>query len=168
MERKEDIEKLFERYDSDTPEFNLKGCKTYGRVVDIVDGDTMVVVLPLFDKYYKFCIRLSGIDTFELKSKNQRLHEVGLKARNRVLEIISCDENITSCNRKDLQKICKEEVFIVWVECLDYDKYGRVLANIFKDKNELSISKILLNEKLAYEYSGGTKLTEEEQLNLLN
>ena len=56
----------------------------------------------------------------------------------------------------------------MWIECVDFDKYGRLLTNVFLNKeDDKSISDILLEEKLAYKYNGDTKLTEEEQIKLL-
>ena len=55
------------------------------------------------------------------------------------------------------------EVYLVWVECGNKDKYGRILANIYKDKGSTqSMSSILLEEKLAYRYEGKTKLSDDE------
>ena len=65
-----------------------------------------------------------------------------------------------------------EGMYFVWVECLDFDKYGRLLANVYNLNTEIksdnSFSSILLKEKLAYVYNGDTKLTEEEQVECLN
>ena len=55
----------------------------------------------------------------------------------------------------------------MYVKCHDFDKYGRLLLDLYLDKDEKSISDVLLEEKLAYVYNGKTKLNEDEQLNLL-
>ena len=49
------------------------------------------------------------------------------------------------------------EVF-VWIECFDFDKYGRILANVYKKEGDISLSNILLESRLAYIYDGGKKL----------
>ena len=46
-----------------TKTFSLKNTECYARVVQIYDGDTITAVIPLFDNFYKFSIRLNGIDT---------------------------------------------------------------------------------------------------------
>ena len=134
----------------ETPFFTLKGVKTYGKVVKITDGDTLCIVLPLFDKYYKFNTRLSGIDTCEIHSKNSSIKEIAIKAKNRIADLIE------DCSH------------LLWVECYEFDKYGRLLADVFLSKDGKSISSVLLEEKLAYKYDGSTKLTEDEQLNFLS
>lgn len=58
-------------------------------------------------------------------------------------------------------------IYGVYIECKEYDKYGRLLANVYTlDKHEL-ISDILIKEKLSYHYDGNKKLTPEEQIVLL-
>ena len=68
----------FENYGIKTELFSLNGMKTYARLVDLYDGDTGKVVFKLFDRYYKFIVRINGIDTAELHSKNKLLKEKAL------------------------------------------------------------------------------------------
>lgn len=70
-------------------------------------------------------------------------------------------------SKKDIQQIFHTDCFLVYVKCYDFDKYGRLLIDLYLNKDEKSLSDILLEEKLAYVYNGRqTKLTEEQQLNL--
>jgi endonuclease YncB( thermonuclease family) len=154
-------------YDN-TDEFTFNGLKMVGRVVNIHDGDTMNVILPVFDtNLCRFSIRLNGIDTCEIKSKDKVLQDNALKARDRVFELLTNNKVNT---KNDIKKLLESEVYLVWVECLNKDKYGRVLANIYKDKGTTkTVSEILLEEKLAYKYEGKTKLSEDnikEELNI--
>jgi endonuclease YncB( thermonuclease family) len=157
----------FKQYGGSTPGLSINGLKCYGRLIDVYDGDTVKVILPTFNSYYKFTIRLNGIDTCEIKSKDKILQENGIKARDRVLELLTNNKKDT---KKDIKNLLESEVFLVWVECFDNDKYGRILANIYKDENEKkSISEILLEEKLAYSYEGKKKLSNDdikEELNI--
>lgn len=152
-----------------TPYFSLNGKKMYGRVVNVYDGDTITVVLNIFDGFYKFSVRLNGIDTCELKSKNEKNKELACFARSRLISLITnkdISETTLLKDRKMINNFLNKNVYCVWIECLDFDKYGRLLANVFsieKTSSE-SFSNILLKEKLAYKYTGETKLTEEEQL----
>ena len=69
--------------------------------------------------------------------------------------------------KKQIDSYLNDDVYLIWLECLDFDKYGRILANIkIQDNDKETLSNILLNEKLAYSYYGGKKESEEEQLNL--
>ena len=157
----------FKQYGGSTPSLSINGLKCYGRLIDVYDGDTVKVILPTFNSYYKFTIRLNGIDTCEIKSKDKILQDNGIKARDRVLELLTNNKKNT---KKDIKNLLESEVFLVWVECFENDKYGRILANIYKDENEKkSISEILLEEKLAYTYEGKKKLSNDdikEELNI--
>uniref|UniRef100_A0A6C0LCB4 TNase-like domain-containing protein n=1 Tax=viral metagenome TaxID=1070528 RepID=A0A6C0LCB4_9ZZZZ len=164
----------FRQFGGSTPELSINGLKSYGRLVDIYDGDTVKIVLPVFDSYYKFSIRLNEIDTCEIKSKDKVLQENAIKARNRLFELLTNNkvDAVNSINGKnDIKKALDAEVYLVWVECDSKDKYGRILANIYKDKGSTkSVSEILIEEKLAYRYGGKTKMTEEmikKELNIM-
>jgi len=166
--------------DFNTPYFSFDGLKCISRVVDITDGDTIKAIINFKDNYYKIVIRLFNIDTCETKSKIAENKNLGIEAKKRVYNIIT-GKTIEEFDNTNIKKIIKNELnsncYYIYVKCYEFDKYGRVLADIYKknDKNDLSdlndncesISNILINEKLAYIYSGKTKLTEEEQLELL-
>jgi endonuclease YncB( thermonuclease family) len=164
----------FRQFGGSTPELSINGLKSYGRLVDIYDGDTVKIVLPVFDSYYKFSIRLNEIDTCEIKSKDKVLQENAIKARDRLFELLTNNkvDAVNSINGKnDIKKALDAEVYLVWVECDSKDKYGRILANIYKDKGSTkSVSEILIEEKLAYRYGGKTKMTDEmikKELNII-
>ena len=154
---------------------SLNGIKTFAKVVNVKDGDTIELIIPSFNGYYRYNTRINGIDTCEIHSTNTDIKDMAKKAKNRVIELLLNKniENLKEMNRKYIKSIFEKENIIVWVECYDFDKYGRLLANVFLydeklnkiDKN--SISDILISEKLAYKYDGGTKLTEEDQLDIL-
>lgn len=148
-----------------TPEFTLRGFNTTGRLVDIIDGDSMSIILPVLNNFYKYQIRLSGIDTCEMRSKNEKCRNLAIRARDSLLELVT-GNHIYSQTRHEIQEILDKKVVVVFLECLDFDKYGRLLANVFFDNTNLS--EYLLKHKLAYHYTGHTKLTEEEQLEMLS
>ena len=145
--------------------FSLNGIKTYARLVDVYDGDTCKIVFKLFDKYYKFNVRINGIDTAELYSKNKLLKEKALEARNRTLEFLSSGKIKVNINTSsnDIQTLLDNNIIIVHVNCMEFDKYGRLLVDL-QDLNFKSVRSVLLEEKLAYKYVGDTKLSDEEQI----
>jgi endonuclease YncB( thermonuclease family) len=152
---------IFDNYNNDIPFFSLKGINSQARVVNIIDGDTVVVILNIFNGFYKFYTRLINIDTCEIHSSNLELKEKGNTAKYRVIELITKNK-YNNLSKKDIIKILNENVYIVNIECDDFDKYGRLLANIFVD--EKNIGDILVDEKLAYRYYGDKKLSEIDQL----
>jgi endonuclease YncB( thermonuclease family) len=164
------------------PMFSLNGLKTYGRVVDIVDGDTMKIIIQIFDKrYFRFNVRLDGIDTSEMKSKDSKNKQKAIEARDAVFyklsnqidkitnEVHQITHQITRkitqtsiLDKHAIKDYLQENCTIVWIECFNFDKYGRLLANVYDIHNKDSISEYLLKHNLAYIYTGKTKLTEEE------
>lgn len=168
----ESNEKLkFKSYDITTPKFTLNYQKFYARVVDILDGDTIALIINLFNNFYKFNVRIHGIDTCEMKSKDSHNKELAVKARDTVFYLV-CNESITKdfITKDFIRETLNSNVFLVWVECFDFDKYGRLLANVFvlkNDKKDESIGEYLLKHKLAYEYLGEKKLSESQQLEII-
>lgn len=102
------------------------------------DGDTITFniqnVHPLLGN--KISIRVNGIDTPELRTKNKCEKEKALKAKMVVQTILK------PANRIDLVNIKR-------------GKYFRIVADVIVDGK--SISKILIKNKLAVKYDGGKK-----------
>ena len=130
---------ILEKFTSKTSKFSLNGYKTFAKCVHAYDGDTINVVfkMPNSNDCYKWVIRINGIDTPEIKTKNTYEKQIALKARNFLRELI-------------LDKI-------IVIECLDFDKYGRLLGNIYIEENEMSLSNIMIEKGYAKAYDGGTK-----------
>ena len=82
-------------------------------------------------------VRLEGVDTAEIKTRNPTEKKIGIYTRDWV-------------RHKLLGKY-------VNVEFKGRGKFGRPLVIITKKKNGVSINKQLLNEGLAYVYDGKTK-----------
>ena len=152
---------LFENLNiHEIPFFSLEGLNTWCRVIDIYDGDTITVVIPLMTSMYKFHIRLYGIDTPEIKSLVQQEKEKAIISRNRLIEL--CTNVATNLkSRKEVQQFLSENIYLIWINAYKMDKYGRVLANVYKSPEDtVSFTKTLIDEKLGYEYFGKTKLVE--------
>jgi endonuclease YncB( thermonuclease family) len=153
----------FRAHGGNTPAFSLDGVQTWVRVVDIYDGDTLTVVIPCFGGFYKFSVRMGGIDTCEIRSKLKANKDKAYAARDRVIQCITKNER-KLMTKKEIQQLLDSNVYLVWAQCKEFDKYGRLLANIYVEQGGETLSDILIREKLAYAYEGDTKLTEEEQL----
>lgn len=159
----------FKNYGIKTPRFTLNNLKTYGRLVDIIDGDSLSIVLPIYDNYFKFNVRLEGIDTSELHSNNNELKHFAENAKNELVKIIIGQNNLT---KNEIREVLDNKLIVVWVECLEFDKYGRLLANVYCFNNDtnsydISLSQYLLDNNFAYNYNGGKKRSESEQLMLI-
>lgn len=163
------VKQVFKQYGGATPTFSLNGIKALARVVDVYDGDTVTLVLEVNGAFLKFKTRLMGIDACEMKSKTSQSKELAVKARNKLFDLVTGQKHdVPVVNKKDIAILLEKEVYLVWVHCSNFDKYGRLLAEIFASpKSTKSFSSIIIQESLAYKYEGDTKLTEEQQVKLL-
>ena len=93
---------------------------------------------PLF----RFNVRLNGIDTPEIKSKNENEKLLAKKARDSLSQLIM-NKNVTLQNVKN-------------------EKYGRILADVYLD--DLHINKWMIDQQFAVEYDGKTKKIWGEQV----
>jgi endonuclease YncB( thermonuclease family) len=147
------------------PFFSLKGIKSYARILDVYDGDTLTIAIKLYGTILKFRCRLYGIDTCEITSKHPICKDLALKARQRLIELISNKECPIFKEKKEIIDYFTREIAIVWIHCNEQDKYGRVLINVFANPSSSeSFSDKLIKERLAYSYMGETKLSEEKQV----
>ena len=83
------------------------------------------------------------------------------------IELIKKLSNSLSLSDEE-KTLLNNNVFLIYVKCYNFDKYGRLLCDISKNYKSKCFSDILFEEKLAYKYTGKTKLTELEQLNELS
>ncbi len=155
----------------DTPEFSLCNLTLQGKVVELYDADTCKIVLPVMGSFFKFICRLNGIDTPEMKprkDKPNRDNEIiwAKKARAELLKLI-CQSTSQSTVFDNLD-IKKEEIInelqnnknLVTVKCLEFDKYGRLLVELFPASvdSSKSFNQILIDKNLAVSYEGGKKI----------
>ena len=112
--------KYINNYDGDTVKFDIKG------------------VHPLIGK--KINVRIKGIDTPEIKTKDKCEKDKGRNARRLV---------------KNLLKNAKK----IELKNIERDKYFRILSDVYYDGKLLS--DILLKNKLAYRYNGGRKSIQD-------
>jgi len=116
------------------------GTVTVSKVINVYDGDTFRVNIdslpPIVGK--NIAIRVNGVDTPEIRGKCQYEKNLALKARDFVRDRLANAKEIKLTN-------------------LQRGKYFRVVANVLVDG--VSLERELLDNELAYEYSGGRKLT---------
>ena len=144
-----------------TPPFTLAGTTIKARVLDVYDGDTMTVALPWKGSCYRFKLRLLGINTEELKGIDAETKERALKARDRLLDLVTCGDfkpDGPKCPRKLCRQALSAKPYLVTVQCHDFDKYGRVLARVLCPGSQtITLSDVLVQEGLAREYMVTTK-----------
>ena len=116
------------------------GTVTVSKVISVYDGDTFRVNIdslpPIVGK--NIAIRVNGIDTPEIRGKCQYEKNLALDARDFVRNKLADAKEIKLTN-------------------LQRGKYFRVVANVLVDG--VSLGQELLDNKLAYRYDGGKKLS---------
>jgi len=116
------------------------GTVTVSKVISVYDGDTFRVNIdslpPIVGK--NIPIRVNGVDTPEIRGKCEYEKKLALKARDFVRAKLANAKEIKLTN-------------------LQRGKYFRVVANVVVDG--VSLEQELLDNELAYEYSGGKKLS---------
>ena len=156
------LEKLKTLKNNDVNEFSLKNKEFVCKICDVYDGDTCKVIIYNENNFVKFTCRLLGIDTPEmkpLKTKENRDSEINKAklCRNKLISLC-CNNNckVVDENYKD---ILENNNNLVKIRCHDFDKYGRLLIEIF-DVNNINetFNNILIKEGLAKEYDGGKKV----------
>jgi micrococcal nuclease len=104
------------------------------KVLNVVDGDTVDVEIDLgFHIKKTDRIRMLGIDTAELNSKDPSQRELAVVAKNRVRDLAPAITRIKTEMDKG-------------------DKYGRLLGTLYMGDNTTSINEILVQEGLAVPY----------------
>jgi len=156
---KSDEEKKAERlkeltYDN-TPVFSFNGRIFLSKVLDVYDGDTLTITIKFEDQYHRINCRLNGIDTPELRSHDEDEKEAAKLAKNHLIFLL-LGLKITDENSRDgIRKLCSLNNTIVKVKCLDFDKYGRLLVELYKDS--VCINEKMISDGFAGSYDGGTK-----------
>ena len=131
----------------DVPYFNFKNKSFIAKPCHIYDGDTFSVIFDYHGELIKYRCRCYGYDTPEMRPslKNpNRDHEKKLAyaAKERIIELLEAHPSK-----------------LIRIECLDFDKYGRILIKAYNNVNEKSINEIMVEEGHGKWYDGGTKDT---------
>ena len=109
-------------------------------VLSVYDGDTITVALDLgLNIGAKVKCRLLGIDTPEIRTKSAMEKKAGFKARDRLREMILGKRVVLHSVKRP-------------------DKYGRLLVKVWTEEDGF-VNGVLLEEGLAREYDGGTKVS---------
>ena len=131
----------------DVPYFNFKNKTFIAKPCNVYDGDTFSVIFDFKGDLIKYRCRCYGYDTPEMRPSRKnpnRDHEKKLAyaAKNRIIELLEAHPS----------KLIK-------IECLDFDKYGRILIKAYNNVNEKSINEIMVDEGHGKWYDGGKKDT---------
>ena len=132
-----------------------KSCYNF-RVTEInrvLDGDTIDVTIDLgFDLYKKERVRIAGVDTPEKRTRDKEEKALGLDATIWMKEKL--EEAIRGGDELTIRTELKGGV----------GKYGRLLGWLYVGDNDFSLNEQMITEGYAWEYDGGTKQKNFEDL----
>ncbi len=129
----------------DIPHFNFTGKTFYAIPCNIYDGDTFSAVFEYRGEFVKYRCRCLGYDSPEIKPR--------LNAPNREKEV----DAAKSAKIRFIELLQKNPQKIIKIECFNFDKYGRILVNIWNMVDSDTINDIMIHEGHGIPYSGGTK-----------
>jgi endonuclease YncB( thermonuclease family) len=118
-----------------TSPFSFNGLTMLAKVVDIIDGDTVKAAFDIGTGIFWHRIRLAGIDTPELHSKNSQERAAATNARAHLAGLIG-DKLVT-------------------IKLGPVDKYGRILGTIMIDST--NINSAMITGGYARPYDGGKR-----------
>jgi micrococcal nuclease len=119
----------------------------------VVDGDTIDVTIDLgFDLQKKERVRVAGVDTPEKRTRNKEEKSLGIDATNWL--------------KAELEAAIKgEDDLIIRTELKGgVGKYGRLLGWLYIGDNTISINEKMIAAGYAWDYDGGTKNKDFEEL----
>ena len=134
---------------------NRKSCYNFRvtEIVKVLDGDTIDVIIDLgFDLYKKERVRIAGVDTPEKRTRD--------------LEEKALGEDATNWLKDQLDgAISGEDDLVIRTELVGgMGKYGRLLGWLYIGDETESINERMIQQGYAWEYDGGTKKKDFQEL----
>ena len=134
---------------------NRKSCYNF-RVIEInrvLDGDTIDVTIDLgFDLYKKERVRVAGVDTPEKRTRDLEEKALGIDATNWLKEKLE-------------GALAGDDDLVIRTELVGgVGKYGRLLGWLYVGDGELSLNEEMITKGYAWEYDGGAKNKNFEEL----
>jgi endonuclease YncB( thermonuclease family) len=120
--------------------FSLVNYTTWIKVIEVYDGDTLKALMNFRNKIDLWTIRMHGYDSPEmkpLKTKNNRDKEIEMAKQSKC----ALENQVLNKN--------------VFAKIIGFDKYGRLLAELFI--NKININQWMIQNNYGYIYSGGKK-----------
>ena len=123
------------------------------KINKVVDGDTIDVTIDLgFDLYKKERVRVAGIDTPEKRTRNLEEKALGIDATNWLKEKLA-------------QAITGDDELTIRTELSGgIGKYGRLLGWLYIGDGDVSLNEEMIKLGYAWDYDGGTKNKNFEEL----
>ena len=122
-------------------------------IVKVLDGDTIDVIIDLgFDLYKKERVRIAGVDTPEKRTRDLEEKALGIDATNWLEDQLD-------------GAISGEDDLVIRTELNGgVGKYGRLLGWLYIGDETESINERMIQQGYAWEYDGGTKKKDFQEL----
>ena len=132
-----------------------KSCYNF-RVIEVtkvLDGDTIDVLIDLgFDLYKKERVRIAGVDTPEKRTRDAEEKALGIDATNWLKDKLE-------------GAISGDDDLVIRTELVGgVGKYGRLLGWLYIGDGTISLNEQMIAAGYAWEYDGGTKQKNFEEL----
>lgn len=125
---------------------SLFGLITGARAHKVYDGDTMRVTFTYRKQPTTFKLRVMHVDTPEMHPRDKD---------GRTEKDIESEKALAREAKARVKELCDGRLVVLSVEGKG-DPYGRLLARVYLESGE-PLDEVLLRERLAYPYEGGTK-----------
>lgn len=141
-----DLKYLLSRDETNTEKFSLatSPMRIICKCVSVYDGDTCDIIFQFRGEYSIFRLRLNGLDTEEMHP------------------LLSDPHREEKMKKAKMAKSALEGMIlnkIVYIEILGNEKYGRLLGNVYVDKDsDVSVSDEMISSGHGVFYDGGKKL----------
>ena len=123
-------------------------------IVKVLDGDTIDVLIDLgFDLFKKERVRIAGVDTPEKRTRDLEEKALGIDATNWLKKKL--EDTIAGDG---------DELTIRTELVGGTGKYGRLLGWLYVGEDTVSLNEQMITEGYAWEYDGGTKQKNFEEL----
>ena len=127
------------------PNFSFIGQNFIGIPANVYDGDTLSILFVYNGIPVKYRCRANGYDSPEMKPL--------LSNPNRIKE----KELANSAKKRFIELLTKQPDKNIFIKCHEFDKYGRLLVDIWNGVDTESINTMMINEGYGKPYQGGTK-----------
>lgn len=138
-------------------EFSFYGYNCICKVLDVIDGDTLVVAMPYNNFVYKVRVRLKDVYAPETRTRDDEEKRRGIACRERLVRLLlsslSLPYDSINCNtmtRDGIKRIFKENTVLCKLECDENDCFGRTLGTIKINENDININE-MINDYLCSE-----------------
>jgi endonuclease YncB( thermonuclease family) len=125
--------------------FSFSGKSFIGIPSNIYDGDTLSVTFVYNGKIVKYRCRTLGYDSPEMRPPLTRPDRDIEKAK------------ATASKNRFIELLTKNPEKTISITCHEFDKYGRLLVEIWNLVDKESINSIMVSEGYGNIYDGGTK-----------